>query len=108
MTSKVNSRGVEPDFAYLKLRCDPQTQEAITWKLILDRSIAKFAGQLGLAIPIDIMYISPKNTNDNFSEAIIRCPAQNQKLVSAGVSGATSDEYSVKLVASSNYMNMLL
>lgn len=108
MASKGASRGVEPDYAYLKLRCDPQTQEPITWKLIIDRAIAKFAGQLGLAIPIDIMYISSKNTHHNFSEAIIRCPAQNQQLVSTGVSGAISDEYSVKLVGSSSYLNMLL
>lgn len=104
----MTSRGVEPDFAYLKLRCDPQTQELITWRLIIDRAITKFGGQLGLAIPIDIMYVSPYNAKTNFSEAIIRCPAQKQQIVSAGISGASSDEYSVKLIQSSNYLNMLL
>lgn len=103
--SKVVTKAVKPDYAYIELRCDPKTTDAITWKLVLTTLITRFAGIHGSAIPLDLMWIGEV---EDHSEAIIRCPAPNAQLVCAGISGGESDGYRMRLVKTSNWMPMLL
>lgn len=103
--SKVVTKAVEPDYAYLKMRCDPKSTDAITWKLVLTTLITRFAGIHGSAVPLDLMWIGEL---EDHSEAIVRCPAADAQLVSAGISGGECHGCCVRLIKMSNWMPMLL
>lgn len=73
-------RAVEPDWTYVRLEAASEAPDAITWRLVINNLLQRFAGIHGAALQTDLIVWS---SND----AVLRCPYPDLSVVMSALNG---------------------
>lgn len=95
---------VKPDSAYLTLRCTPRP-DAVTWQLLIARALTRFGGVHAAAVPVRLVAVREDTAH---ADAVVKCPHADAEVVAGAVGGATHEQFSVCVLARSDYMPFLV